>query len=223
MTLWYPVVLLLPDVPPAQVWATRSWSAWPNLTLVACLLSTRAMPSPCCRPAGLQAARWAVLWFVCFFKDQFESDAFSTLSVILAWGWGCVMDLQSQTHHEHVVCLALLLSCLLRSACVTTKFLWHTSPSPWRAPVPPAQTSCRSWWPTPSLAATTSPTVAERLGKCCLIMLRRWCCLGENMKCDAFKSEICHWSCIVAAVVPLKALPTWGCSCIKWPLWRGRS
>uniref|UniRef100_A0A0E9UY44 Uncharacterized protein n=1 Tax=Anguilla anguilla TaxID=7936 RepID=A0A0E9UY44_ANGAN len=30
-----------------------------------------------------------------------------------------------------------------------TPYPWPTSPSQWRVPALPAQTSCPSWWPTP--------------------------------------------------------------------------
>lgn len=59
-----------------------------------------------------------------------------------------------------------------RSVCAMTSCHWHTWRSLWRAPAPPALTSYLSWWPTPSSAALTSPTAAERLLKSASMGLR---------------------------------------------------
>lgn len=49
-----------------------------------------------------------------------------------------------------------------RSATVRTACLWPTWPSQWRGLAGPTRTTWPSRWPTPSLATTTAPTVAER-------------------------------------------------------------
>lgn len=103
------------------------------------------------------------------FKKYFINIFFLYLKVIHLIHWVSVLRKIRPEWGYYFHCHGKL-SCvsvwpLLRSVCVMTLCLWHTLPLLWREPVPPAQTSYHSWWPTQSSAALISPTVAERSEK----------------------------------------------------------